>query len=280
MNVQPLLAVTALALLSVSCNSGPTPPEPGTPAFLWNASKQTYRDGDFAKTSDNLSEILRGDNDYAARARVWQVMLTAGMAQGYSELATAYDAGAKANRANPMPFRKQVTDLRTRGGRAALDLTEAVHDFVAKDQSADVLLAFAFPAGSVAKPGSYNKVYAGMTLQESEAQGLQSEMAQHGAVLALCELAGSPGDSAKVLDKFKAGEVKLPRATYLYGAAKLLYDNSELFGSNKLDQPQRLTVMCEEALKALKGVPENKDTKDLTAKIQAALKKIKKGPGV
>ena len=281
MKAIPLLAVVALTIVAVSCSNGPTPPQPGSPAFLWNAARETYRGGDLLKTNDNLSEIVQTENDFTAKARAWQIVVSAGLSQGLAALATGYEAGAKANRANPMPFRKQATDLRTMAGRAALDLTQAVHDFAARNQSPDVLLAFDFPAGSLTQPGSLQKIYSGMLMQDSETIALRTAMEQRGVVLALCQIAGSPEDSAKVLEKFKAGEVKIPRATFLFGAAKVLYDDSDVFTSNKLDQPQRLKAMYDQALDALHAVPESQDTKDLTAKLQAAVKKmLKKSGGV
>ena len=42
-----------------------------------------------------------------------------------------------------------------------------------------------------------------------------------------------------------------------------------------MDQPARLQLLCQVALEALKDVPESKETKALTTKIQASLKKIK-----
>jgi len=279
MKVLPLLAVVAIAMVVVSCSTGPTPPQPGTPAFFWNAARETYRGGDFVKADDDLSEIVQTENEFTAKARVWHMVLSAGLSQGFAELATGYEAGGRANRANPGPFRGQANTLRTSAGRAALDFTQAAHDFAAKDQSADVLLAFDFPAGSVAEPGSLNKIAAGMLMLEAEAAALQNAMVQRGTLKALCAVAGSPDDSAKVLDKFKAGEVRIPRATFLSGMAKLLYDDSDVFTSNKLDQPQRLQVMLEESLAALRAVPETKDTKELSTKVQTALKKMKKGSG-
>jgi hypothetical protein len=57
--------------------------------------------------------------------------------------------------------------------------------------------------------------------------------------------------------------------------AEAFYDLSSLFGPKKLDQPQRLGVLCKEALAILREVPETKKTKDLKAKIEKALKEAK-----
>ena len=64
------LSIVGLLAAGTSCSSGPQPPQPGSPAFFWAAAKETYRAGDFLKTSENLQRILVTDNEYTARAHV------------------------------------------------------------------------------------------------------------------------------------------------------------------------------------------------------------------
>src|SRR5271165_5999704 len=101
-----LAAVILIALAATSCSTGPQPPKPGTPGFSWAAAKESYRAGDYPKTDTNLVEVIRTDNEYAARARAWDMVISAGLAQGFSQLAESYEAGGRANRTNPMPFHK------------------------------------------------------------------------------------------------------------------------------------------------------------------------------
>jgi hypothetical protein len=99
------LSIAGLVAAGTSCSSGPQPPQAGTPAFFWAAARETWRAGDFLKTSENLQRILATENDYTARARAWDTAISAGITQAYIELADAWEAGARANRANPTPFR-------------------------------------------------------------------------------------------------------------------------------------------------------------------------------
>lgn len=270
-----LLGALLLALAATSCSSGPQPPRPGTPAFYWNAAKDAYRVGDYVKTDTQLSEIVRTDNEYAARARAWSMVINAGLSQGYSQLSDAFEAGARANRANPMPFRKQVTTLRSLASASDMQLVETLHHFMERDKDPNVLLAFDYPSGAAAEPGSLKKVAGGILIQDSERDSLQLSMLQRGVLLGLCRFTGSPDDPAKALEKFKTAEVRVPRDVVLFAAAKTLFDQSEIFSSNKLDQPARMKALCQEALEALKSIPETKETKALAAKIQAGLKKLK-----
>jgi hypothetical protein len=270
-----LLGALLLALTATSCSTGPAPPRPGTPAFYWNAAKDAYRTGDYQKTDTDLAEIVRTDNEFAARARAWSMVISAGLAQGFSQLADSFEAGARANRANPMPFRKQVTTLRSFASAADMQMAQTAHTFLEKDKDPNVLLAFEYPSGSAAEPGSLKKVAGGILIQDSERDSLQAAMLQRGVLLSLCRLSGNPDDAAKTLEKFKAAEVRVPRDVFLFAVAKTLQEHLELFGSSKLDQPTRLKALSQEALEALHSIPETKETKALAAKIQSSLKKTK-----
>src|SRR3954466_8010336 len=275
MRTQFVLLSVAAGILATSCSRGPEPPKPGTPAFLWNAAKATYRSGDFVKTNETLQQLTQTENEFTARARPWSIVVAAGLAQGDAETGDAYEAGARANRANPTPFRKEVNQLRSRASAAAVEFAEGVHTFLEKDKGSTVLLAFENPTGAAAQPGGLRKVSSGAWIQDSERELLLTSMLQRGVLRSAGRVAGSPDDPAKTLEILKSGEAQAPRPVFLPGVAKMLYDNSELFGSVKMDQPNRLRLLCQEATEALQGVPESKETKALTTKIQAALKKIK-----
>jgi hypothetical protein len=269
----PLLLVAVFT--SISCSNKPAPPKPGTPAFYWGAAGSTYRAGDLVKTSENLAQLVSGENEFTGRARPWSIIVLAGLTNGYTELADIYDAGARANRANPTPFRKQASALRSLASASALQLAENVHSFMEKNQDANVTLAFAMPTGSPTSPPALKRVGTGILVQDSERDSLLQAMQQRGVLLAACNAVGSPNDTAKTLDVLKTGEAQIPRPVFLKAAAKALLDESDLFASDKLDQPNRIKLLLGEAQEALKAVPPDKDTKDLDTKIQAVLKKIK-----
>jgi hypothetical protein len=258
-----------------SCSTGPRPPAPGSPAFIWGAAKQTYKTGDFRKTSENLMQLVRTESEFAAQARPWAAVMSAGLALGYLDLAQAYEAGAKANRLNPTPFRKQVSMLQSLGSASALEFAETVHILLDKNKDPDVTLAFDYPTGSMTEPANLRKISAGMLMQDSEAEQVLNGMLQRGVVRTVSQVTGNPDDPAKTLEIFKAGEPKVPRPAFLFGLAKSLNDVSALYGPARLDQPQRLRLLCQHALDALAAIPETKDSKALKDKIQAALKKAR-----
>ena len=269
------LSIAGLLAAGTSCSSGPQPPQPGTPAFFWAAARETWHGGDFLKTSENLQRILATDNEYTARARAWDTAISAGLTQAYIELADAWEAGARANRANPTPFRKQVSTLRSLASASAIQYTEDLHKVVEADKDPNILLAFAYPAGATAPPAGLKRVSGGILVQDSERELLQAAMLQRGVLLSICAAAGSPDDAAATQEKMKTGELQVPRDAFILASVKSLQEQSELFTGTKLDQPNRLKMMSQEALKALGAIPQSKESKSLNDKIQARLKKAR-----
>jgi hypothetical protein len=268
-------AVAGLSLIAAGCNSGPRPPQPGTPAFYWAAAKSTYAQGDFLKTSDNLSQ-LGNSPEYGVRAEPWSIVMSAGLAKGYMNLAENFEYGSRANRANPTPFRRQVQQLRSLASTAAMQCAETVHKFLDSNKDDPVLLEFSYPTGSAAEPVQLQRVAKGMLPPAAEIEDLQRSMLRRGVLLTVTRVVGAGDDSAKALDTFKTPEVKVPRAVFLMAIAKALVDEADLYTPTKLDQPDRLNLLCEQATDALKAVPESKETKDLSAKIAKLRKPGKK----
>jgi hypothetical protein len=255
-------------LLAVSCSTGPQPPQPGTPAFLWNAAKTTYKAGDFLKANDSLSQLSKSASDFKARSQPWSIVLSAGIAQAYMNLADSYEAGAKANRANPTPFRRQVAVYRSQAAAAALEGAETIHQFLGENKADSIALeTLGFPAGSAAEPVALQRVAKGMLLPPAEGDALAKAMVQRGVLLSATHFVGAGDDSAKAQEAFKAPDVKVAIQVFLMATAKALTDQAELYGPKRLDNPDRLKVFCNEAEEALRPVPPSKETKDLTARI-------------
>jgi hypothetical protein len=269
------LSMVGLVAAATSCSSGPQPPQPGTPAFYWAAAKETYRAGDYVKTSENLQRILVNENEYSARARAWDAVISSGLAQGYMELADAWESGARSNRLNPTPFRKQVSTLRALASASAIQFTEDIHKVMEGNKDPKIMLAFAYPAGAPAVPVGLKKVAGGIPVQDSERDLLQAAMLQRGVLLSVCAAVGSRDDAAAAQGKLVAGDFLASRDVYLRAAAQSLSDESELFTGTKMDLPNRLKLLSEEALKVLGALPQSKETKALTDKIQARLKKAR-----
>lgn len=271
----PAVPVALLSLIAAGCSSGPQPPQPGTPAFYWAAAKSTYSSGDFLKASDNLSQ-LNTSTEFGARTRPWSIVISAGLAKGYMDLADNFEYGARANRANPTPFRRQVSVMRSLAANAAMQAAESTSKFLAEDKSDSIILEFSFPTGSAAEPVQLQRVAKGMVVPAAEVDDLTKVVVQHDMLLTVARIVGADDDVAKASGVFKAGEVKVPRPVFLEAVAKSLVDEADLYTPSKLDQPDRLKLLCNQASAALQAVPSTKDTKALEAKIAKLVKPGKK----
>src|SRR5262249_21774927 len=101
----------------------------------------------------------------------------------------------------------------------------------------------------------------------------QQATLRRGVILSTCRAAGAPDDPPKAVEIMKAGDVKIPRATFAMAMATAMYDQSQLYVRLKLDDPEKLKILSGRAKDILKTLPESKQTKELSSKIDASLKK-------
>jgi hypothetical protein len=272
--MKPLWVVCFIgsAIFLAGCSSGSPQIKPGSPAFFWAVARESYRTGDLVKADTTLQELAAGDSEFAARAQVWHLVLAAGLTEGFSELADAYDSGGP-HSANPVRFRNLAANLRSGAATDALEFAQGVHALAAGGQQANIQLAFAFPPGPDAPPEGLFQIANGNWPSEADAESLQTAMlerATHGAAAAAV---GAPHDTARARALFQTPETQIPSETFLEGMAELLFEQSDLFAPQRMGRPDRFTLMCREAAQALQSIPETPHRKELLGRIQAALKK-------
>jgi hypothetical protein len=261
----------AVSVVTAGCSTS-TAPQPGTPAYAWSAAKETFAAGDYVKTAEHLDKVLASDNEFTARAHPWRLILTSGMARGDMDLADNFEYGVKAKKADPGGFRKIISNSRSTAGRISLQFAEAFMSFQ-KGKDDPILLDFSFPSGSAAAVPEFARASVGHPLLPTEIESAQRHAIQRAILLQTCVAAGASDDTAKALDMFKSGSAQVSRAAFMTGMANTLYDEAQLFGPRKLDDPEKAKVFSNLASTALKDVPETKQTKELIAKIQTGMKK-------
>ncbi|HLK47300.1 MAG TPA: hypothetical protein VKT49_04145 [Bryobacteraceae bacterium] len=263
-----ILLLSCFVLISCAGSSGP---EPGTPAFYWAAAQETFGNKDYMKTVEHLQKIVATDNDYTARARPWLLVMTSGLTRGYMDLADNFEAGARANKANPTDFRRATNTYRGQADRLAIEFAEAFAKF---QQSKDdpVPIAYSLPTGSAAPVMELTKAATGVLLTPTEIESAEKRAIARAVLLQAAAAAGAPDDVAKAQDRLKPGTLKVPRADFVTVMAGTLFDESKLYSMRQIDKPDRVKLFCTRALDALKTVPETKDTKDLSTKITKSMK--------
>jgi hypothetical protein len=258
-----------------SCSTASKGPEKGSPAFYWQAARETYAAGDYVKTLDHLDQLLATENEFTSRALPWSLVLMSGMASGHMELADTYTAGARLNKSDPGEFRRQVSLNRGGANRLALRVAENFAK-IDKLKADTVPLAFGYPKGTAAQPPQYTKLANGIALSETERDAVQKRALERGVLLAACRAAGAPNDTAKTEQILKNDNAQVSRDVFVAAMAETLFNEAQLYTRDKLDEPQKLEILCQRAQDALKGIPGTKETKALSGKFQEFLKKAKK----
>lgn len=267
-----LSATVMLGLILISCSSAPTGPQPGSPEYTWSAARQVIAAGDYMKASLHLDKLASGQSEYAPKAQAWLLVMTAGMAKGYSDLADTFEQGAKNNRAQPLTFRNQASNYQRTAGRLSVQFAEAYQRF-SGSKLEQIPLSFGVPKGSTSLPPHLLRVEKGMMPTEGDIALSQSAAIDRGILLTACRAAGAGGDAAKAAELMKSGEIQVSRATFQFAMANAMYDQATLYTRKKLSDPSKLKMFTDMASAALKEVPESKDTKELKKKIDALLKK-------
>jgi hypothetical protein len=270
-----LIALATLSVLSLLFACGPAAPRPGTPAFFWAAAKETCAAGDYLKTADHLDRILQSDNEYAARAMPWSLLVTSGLASGYLELSDKYEAGAKANTEKPGSFYKLASNYRSLANRMTMHFAETFTTFE-KTKDDSVTLDFPFPAGTTAEVLQLAAVAQGELLPVAAADAAENRALARGILLATCRAAGAPGDAAKAEQILKSSGGKVPRATFSLAMTRTLFESAQLYSRQKMNDFEKMTILCERALAVLSSLPETSETKDLGASIRLAMKPPKR----
>lgn len=268
-------ALIVLILAIASCTMAPRKPQKGTPEFYWQAAIETFEAGDYVKTAEHLDALLRREDEYTARAYPWALVLNAGLAAGYLELADAFEAGERANKTNPTPFRKSMNDYRTLANRTTLGFAERYQKYLSREAQDSVPLAYPLAAGNAARHPVLGRIAQGILATDTEIADAQRRTLERGILLAQARAAGAGGDVPRLRELFRPGHYDVPRASFLLAMANFLYDQSQLYIERKLNQPDRRRALLDMAAEALKSLPDSPERKELDKKLAADRKGLK-----
>lgn len=270
------LVCLAALIFTMSCSTGPQPPQPGTPAFYWAAAQHTFETGDYLKASTNLEKLTDTPSDYTARAEPWRLVLTSGIATGLMEVADSYEKGARAKKSAMGPLLTEMAKHRNAADREALQCVEAFLKFKKSHQEPTVELAFGYPKGSPLPVQGLTKIAGGILIPPAELETIEKQTIERSVLMMTSRAVGAEGNPAKAQEVFRATPVRVPRETFFAGMAATLSEFAEFYDARKLDRPDRRRLFLQQAVDALTGVPDTKETKQLKTKIQRAMKKLPK----
>ncbi|MCC6586363.1 MAG: hypothetical protein IT168_06560 [Bryobacterales bacterium] len=272
-------ATTTLLAFGFACSSGgPTPPKPGSAAFSWQAAKENFEQGDYLRTVEHLDRVLRTDNEFAPKARVWRLVMAAGLADAYRELTEQYEQGGRTNKGNSTPFRRKAVDYRTLAERSAMNLNELYTAFEKAQPDGDVAIPFGYPSrGVLSNPAAITKIAQGQIPGENDILAAQSGMVQKNVLANVCDVMGGYNDSAKTQQLMKEVPSKAPRGAFEMAMAESLYQSSVLFNPQKGSQPVRQRQLLDNASNALaKATGDEKRIKEIKQRIERDRKELAK----
>jgi hypothetical protein len=168
-----------------------------------------------------------------------------------------------------------MMNYRSLAGRLWLEFGENFAKF-SQRKGDTVALAFGAPKGTAAPPPGLTRIAKGMVMPAADLENTEKRTLERSILLTACSAAGAPDDAAKMESILKDPGATVARSTFAAAMAQSLYTASQLYTQRKLDDPSKLTIFAERAQDTLKTVPESKETKELSAKIAAALKAGKK----
>ncbi len=269
--------VCGVALFLAGCaeNKGPEPPKPGTPAFKWNSAKESYKKGEYIKTSSVLVELGEKKGEFTEQARPWAMVMTGGMANAYMELADKFAEGTKKTRGDAVPFRRYNNEYKGKASASAMQFIELARGYVAESKAADAKFVFEMPEATFTEPGQYKKITTGLLVPAAEIVGVEQEVVRREIANQASIALGSPKDAAKARASYKDGTATAAGQAFLFMTAKQLWNIGEMFGQKKLNQPARFThAAYDTAAQALGLVKGNKEADALLKKIAEADKKL------
>ena len=266
----PAALGAAVAVLSlISCNSGPSAPEPGSPAFYWGAAGETWRSGDYLKTLDDLSHLTASQNEFTGRARPWEIVVASGIVRGEMDLLDAGESAARKAPARAGQIRRQMSAWRATGNSTTLELADTFQKFTTATKQDTVPLEFTWPpVGNPAPPLQLDRFAAGTPLSAADFDHMETAMIQRGVMLTTARATGSGEDTAKAQQVFRQAKPAVATETFMVGMAQVLYDIAALYGPKQLDMPNRHDMLVTLVTNALKVYPKDKDAAALSAKIE------------
>jgi hypothetical protein len=268
-----LTPLFSLCLTLTSCSQGEKG-KPGTPAFYWQAARETYVTRDYLKTTEHLRRLIRTENEFSTRGQPWRLIVASGLTKAYMELADDFEKGAQANSTSAVPFLKTVATYRTTAETRALEFAETFIQWKKSCKDQEILLDFPFPSLAATETQQRQKIQGGAVLSAGALPILEQRLIERCIAESAAAAVGAPGDLMKGQSSFQAGSAKVPRDVFALATAHALYEQAQLFTRQKMNKNDRLHLFCQEGLGILKSVPETAESKKLTADFEALAKTV------
>jgi hypothetical protein len=206
----------------------------------WQETEQLLAEGKIDETLQQIEILLAAEEPHKTKAAAWKMLVLAGRARGYFEMAEAYLAGAEGNPAQFSDFRRGVSKYRSHSRGASLALAQMAVDSERYFGRADTIpLDFPLPPGSLSPSPIVASIQMGRLAPESQLQAAEQYTLRRAIVLTVCEAGramSSPTESGKELEMQPAA---IPKPRLLAVMGRVLYQQADLFAKTHLDDPEK-----------------------------------------
>jgi len=253
-SVRNAVLTLSVFALTITLTSGSIAARAGLPEVSWSAARAAYAAGDYAATLEQLESLTDTPNEFRNRAVPWSMVLSAGLASGYIELADGYARGAHANKSNAALYHRKASEYRNLASPLVLQAAR-VADQLQQLPHGSVTLSFGRPRGSLAYSQALYKIAGGVAVTDEEAESAVPQTLDRNVLLIACAAAGAPNDSAKAAEILGHASTITPRGAFAGAMAAVLEKVGTLFSRNQLDLPDK-SAQVNARINALRIVAE------------------------
>jgi hypothetical protein len=280
------LLVGLIAFTACSTEEGAGGPKRGTAEWYWSEAETEFAKGDYEDAIKALDVVAGADSELKQRAMIWMLTIHGGLARGYKDLGKAYAEGVqKLEKAEPALVNK-MNQYRRDARQHTIAFTEGIGNLkkVLAD-SQTVALQFPFPEGKAEPSEALAKLADGDMPNPAQLETATPYTVQRGLVLQAADLAGADQDAEKARGVFASSSPAVPVSVFMLGLADSLWELSDLFGREQLNQPDIQGALLNNALDCLKpaveqapaeGAEMTAEQQDLKKKAEALQEKIAK----
>ena len=285
----PLVFGIGFFFILVSCGGGSgggkSKPSRNTPEFAYNEAKEALSAIKIEKAISLTNDVITRfpNSEQAQRARILRMVLLAGLAHGFEDLANAHIEGFEKGGKNAGKLRSTAFDYFRKQKNAVLGFNDTCEYFLQNySDKADYLLECDFPSKEASMNRLIEEVKKGNPLDEEQMKIAEEQELRDGVLVSLATFLGAESDRNKAKKLLEGGSKPLDPAELFVRIGRTYLEDQHLFGRKGLSEIQYYHLFFKKAQecsnlaqKILKDKP-NKEIQAMADLLKADLEAVEK----